>query len=142
MSGIYLSSLTISNGTLSPAFDPFISDYSANVSSASIILMASNNSIYGDSAIKVNNTCYDASNISIPINLNVGINTISIQTCFSCIISTTPPYILTLNRPPPQSIPSVRSFFSDNSRVFYKPHSLAAGGTAGVRNSRLKAKRT
>jgi hypothetical protein len=32
--------------------------------------------------------------------------------------------------------------FTDNSRVFYKPHSLASGGVGGVRNHRKKARRT
>jgi hypothetical protein len=32
--------------------------------------------------------------------------------------------------------------FTDNSRVFYKSHSLASGGVGGVRNHRKKARRT
>ena len=35
-----------------------------------------------------------------------------------------------------------RPAYSDNSLVFYKPHSLAPGGTAGVKNVRVKSRRT
>jgi hypothetical protein len=34
------------------------------------------------------------------------------------------------------------SLFSDNSRVVYKPHSLASGGVGTVKNSRSKGKKT
>lgn len=34
------------------------------------------------------------------------------------------------------------SAYSNNSLVFYKPHSMASGGTAGVRNARVKSRRT
>ena len=34
------------------------------------------------------------------------------------------------------------SLFTDNSMVYYKPHSLAAGGVGGVRNYRKKSKKT
>lgn len=37
---------------------------------------------------------------------------------------------------------SMRSLFSNNAQVYYKPHSLAPGGTAGVKNSRIKSRRT
>jgi len=32
--------------------------------------------------------------------------------------------------------------FTDNSRVYYKPHSLAPGGVGTVRNTRVKANKT
>ena len=32
--------------------------------------------------------------------------------------------------------------FTDNSRVYYKPHSLAPGGVGTVRNMRVKANKT
>ena len=44
--------------------------------------------------------------------------------------------------PPPVMSFSMRSLFSNNAQVYYKPHSLAPGGTAGVKNSRIKARRT
>jgi len=44
--------------------------------------------------------------------------------------------------PPPVMSFSMTSLFSNNAQVYYKPHSLAPGGTSGVRNSRLKARRT
>ena len=37
---------------------------------------------------------------------------------------------------------NMRSLFSNNAQVYYKPHSLASGGTAGVRNCRIKSKKT
>lgn len=37
---------------------------------------------------------------------------------------------------------SLRSLFSNNAQVYYKPHSLAAGGVGGVKNCRHKAKKT
>jgi len=37
---------------------------------------------------------------------------------------------------------SMFGLYTDNSRVFYKPHSLASGGVGGVRNHRKKARRT
>lgn len=37
---------------------------------------------------------------------------------------------------------SMKSLFTDNSRVHYKPHSLAPGGVGTVRNSRHKSKFT
>jgi hypothetical protein len=42
--------------------------------------------------------------------------------------------------PPVYTMP--RPAYSDNSLVFYKSHSLAPGGTAGVKNVRIKARRT
>jgi hypothetical protein len=35
-----------------------------------------------------------------------------------------------------------RSAYTDNSLIYYKPHSLASGGTAGVKNARVKSRRT
>ena len=37
---------------------------------------------------------------------------------------------------------SMGSLFTDNAMVYYKPHSLAAGGIGGVRNYRKKSKKT
>ena len=48
----------------------------------------------------------------------------------------------------PPSIPASsaqtmgKSTYTNNSLVFYKPHSLAPGGTAGVKNVRAKSRRT
>lgn len=46
--------------------------------------------------------------------------------------------------PPPISNPfSMRSLFTDNAQVYYKPHSLSTGsGGSGVRNSRKKQRKT
>lgn len=35
-----------------------------------------------------------------------------------------------------------RALFTDNTRIYYKPNSLASGGIGGVRNHRMKARRT
>jgi hypothetical protein len=43
---------------------------------------------------------------------------------------------------PPVKKPFRISMFMDNSRVYYKPNSLPSGGIGGVRNARLKARRT
>jgi hypothetical protein len=37
---------------------------------------------------------------------------------------------------------NMRSLFTNNAQVFYKPHSLAAGGIGGVKNYRQKSKKT
>jgi hypothetical protein len=37
---------------------------------------------------------------------------------------------------------AMKSIFSDNSRVCYKPHSLPSGGIGSVRNHHAKGKRT
>jgi len=59
----------------------------------------------------------------------------------------------TFSSPPPPSpaappswfLPVVtgpRALFTDNTRIYYKPNSLASGGIGGVRNHRKKARRT
>jgi hypothetical protein len=59
----------------------------------------------------------------------------------------------TFSSPPPPSpaappswfLPVVtgpRALFTDNTRTYYKPNSLASGGIGGVRNHRKKARRT
>jgi hypothetical protein len=37
---------------------------------------------------------------------------------------------------------SMGSLYSNNAQVFYKPHTLAPGGIGGVRNYRLKSRKT
>lgn len=38
---------------------------------------------------------------------------------------------------------SMRSLFTNNAQVYYKPHSLSSrGGGSGVRNSRIQQRRT
>jgi hypothetical protein len=37
---------------------------------------------------------------------------------------------------------SMKSIFSNNANVYYKPHSLASGGIGTVKNSRRKWKHT
>lgn len=42
----------------------------------------------------------------------------------------------------PTRIYSMRSLFTNNASVYYKPHSLSAGGIGGVRNARHKHRKT
>lgn len=42
----------------------------------------------------------------------------------------------------PKMSMSMGSLFTNNAMVYYKPHSLAAGGIGGVRNYRKKSKKT
>lgn len=42
----------------------------------------------------------------------------------------------------PNSKRFMGSLFSNNAQVYYKSHSLAAGGIGGVRNYRKKSKKT
>lgn len=37
---------------------------------------------------------------------------------------------------------NMRSLFTNNAQVYYKPHSLASGGVGGVKNCRIKSKKT
>lgn len=37
---------------------------------------------------------------------------------------------------------TMQSLFTNNAQVFYKPHSLAVGGTGTVVNARHKSRRT
>ena len=43
---------------------------------------------------------------------------------------------------PPGQRFMMKSIFSDNSLVYYKPHSLASGGVGTTANNRHKAKKT
>ena len=45
------------------------------------------------------------------------------------------------NEPSPIRM-NMRSLFSNNAQVYYKPHSLAPGGIGGVKNYRIKSKKT
>ena len=37
---------------------------------------------------------------------------------------------------------NMRSLFTNNAQVYYKPHSLAPGGVGGVKNCIIKSKKT
>ena len=54
-------------------------------------------------------------------------NPVSIQ--FSKTLPPTPPF-------------SMKSIFSNNAQVCYKPHSLSYGGIGTMRNARVKARKT
>jgi hypothetical protein len=52
------------------------------------------------------------------------------------------PYVVPTPPAPAHSF-SMRSLFTDNARVYYKPHSLSSGGGgSGVKNSRHNQRRT
>ena len=54
----------------------------------------------------------------------------------------TPTGFLSNNNPQPTpNMPNLKSMFSDNSRVFYKPGSLASCGVGSVRNSSIKSRK-
>ena len=42
----------------------------------------------------------------------------------------------------PPAFYQMRSLFTNNAQVYYKPHSLASGGVGGVKNSRHKSRKT
>ena len=48
--------------------------------------------------------------------------------------------LLIVDKPPTKTIPH-GSLFTDNARVYYKPHSLPSGGVNTVRNSKVKYKK-
>ena len=52
------------------------------------------------------------------------------------------PYVAPIQQQQTRPI-SMRSLFTDNAQVYYKPHSLSTGGGgSGVRNSRHKQRKT
>ena len=65
-------------------------------------------------------------------------------TLANTITSTAGTFLIAPEFPPAQPAALRRRFrlFTDNSKVYYKPHSLASGGIGGVRNARKKARRT
>jgi hypothetical protein len=60
----------------------------------------------------------------------------------SYIYFTNPVKNITSNKLPKTDPLSMKSMFSDNALVCYKPGSLAPGGTGTVSNSRLKSRKT
>ena len=53
-------------------------------------------------------------------------------------------FTITLDSIPPQPRPrmTMGSLYTNNAQVYYKSHTLAAGGIGGVRNYRLKSRKT
>ncbi len=60
----------------------------------------------------------------------------------SSYIQFTNPVSVTFTTNPSVNPMTMKSLFSNNSAVYYKPGSLASGGVGTVRNSRLKWKQT
>jgi hypothetical protein len=67
---------------------------------------------------------------------NIQNATISLPAGFGSIPTPTIPSIM------PSFSFSKKTKFANNSQVYYKPHSLAPGGVGGVKNVRIKSKKT
>jgi gliding motility-associated-like protein len=72
-----LSSLTLSSGTLNPAFDNATNNYTASVSNATASITVTPTVTDANSTVTVNGTAVTSGNVSGPIALNVGTNTIT-----------------------------------------------------------------
>jgi len=91
-----LSSLAISNGTLSPSFVAGTFAYTASVSNAVTSISVTAIADDAQSAIKVNSVSTPSGSVSAGIPLTVGANTITIQV--TAADNTTKTYTLTVNR--------------------------------------------
>jgi len=74
-----LSALSISSGTLTPAFSPATTNYSANVSNATTSVTVTPTTVDTSAAVKVNGTTVASGSPSGPISLVVGVNSISVE---------------------------------------------------------------
>ncbi|MEO6497389.1 MAG: cadherin-like beta sandwich domain-containing protein, partial [Mucilaginibacter sp.] len=73
-----LSSLTLSKGTLSPAFLRTTDTYTATVPYTTSSIDVTPRSPESGAVIRVNGTLVDATHLSAPVNLNTGLNTITV----------------------------------------------------------------
>ena len=60
----------------------------------------------------------------------------------SSYIEFTNPVSSSFSRTLPPTTLSMKSLFTNNAQVCYKPHSLSYGGIGTMRNSRAKARKT
>jgi hypothetical protein len=144
-----LTDLQITPGTLTPSFNSSIYNYTVIVDNSTttvIITLATNGfSINGGSICIASNSA----TLSLPISVgttNVSFTPSADGTCtnpgptYTIIITRSPP------PPPPAPTISMRrivgSIYSDNSLVYYKPHSLPSCGVGTVKNSRHVARKT
>jgi len=98
-----LSSLTLSSGTLGPAFDPGITSYSVNVDNTVSSISITPTAAAAQAAIKVNGSPVSSGSLSQAIALNPGNNTIIILITAQNAAART--YTITINRAFP--LPSV-----------------------------------
>jgi hypothetical protein len=89
---------------------------------------------YGSININLNSGSITTTSSTIP-----GVYTIYIYNTGSYNITI---YTLTVNKYNPPVVIRMRSLFTNNAQVYYKPHSLAAGGIGTVKNSRHKSRKT
>ena len=153
---LLITTLSISSGTLSPTFSPTTLNYTASVSNATDSLTVtstySQTTVSFIASINGDGLCFFSTLTNLNFLLNVGSNTIQFNLFSSnnCGVGPSPNvYILIVTRDPappaPPATPTYRmkmSLYSDNSLVYYKPHSLAAGGTGTTKNCRHKARKT
>ena len=74
-----LSSLVLSDGTLSPAFDPATENYTASVANAVSSITVTPTVEDSTATVKVNGTAVVSGSSSSAISLNVGLNTITVE---------------------------------------------------------------
>ena len=128
-----LSSLTISDGTLSPGFATNISIYNVTVGSEVASFFVTPTVAESGATVKVNGTSLASGNSSSPVNLNVGSNSILVQvTAQNGSDSKT--YTLNVVRPgPPKLTGTILTSFSGSSAVLGATVSESASGTVTSR---------
>jgi Tol biopolymer transport system component len=95
-----LSSLTISSGTLAPAFDSDTTSYNASVAYAGSSITVTPTASEGHAAIKVNSVTVNSDTPSGAISLSVGANAINVEVTAQDT-TTTKTYTITVTRQPP-----------------------------------------
>ncbi|HNN80300.1 MAG TPA: DUF1554 domain-containing protein [Leptospiraceae bacterium] len=117
-SQIFLSNLTTSTGTLSPAFSQSITSYTVTVGSDITSISVTPTVNLSSVSITVNGTTVSSGVASNPISLNTGANTITIVVSQNNGLSTT--YTLTVTRSPIvlTSLSGITTSFGTLSPVF------------------------
>ena len=100
-SNVNLSSLLISEGSLSPTFDPSVTSYTVDLdTNQSSITFTPTAEDSGVESIEVNGTPVNSGSATAPLSLNEGTNVFNIVVTGSDAI-TTKTYIITVNNPEP-----------------------------------------
>ena len=149
--GTNIQSLSISpgafvqpyNSIVEPYFyGPLVSTLLTNVASCTI-----SGTTFEGSYLKINGVQTNSLIVPLPLGLNQ-VTIVSVTAYFSIDDSPGSSCEITINSSRQINRPTTinyqhRSLFTDNSMVFYKPHSFPASGAgSGVRNSRAVARRT